>query len=611
MSMELELEQVPITPHKQDPAWKHCQIFKNLGHRVHIKCMYCDKLFKGGGITRFKEHLAGKKGQGPVCEKVPNDVKGAMRLNLDHVSGKVKKKSRWTTREPLAMTSSQPLEKDSVANHGDAVAPVYQPIEVSNIIEPCTVFVPSGGGEEISNTNSDRRKKRRASGLYANADEVPRSTLALPSERTNGQTQTHMAIGRCMFDVQANLEAVDSVYFQSMIDAIASGGMGVSPPSYRELQGRILKMSVKEVKDDLNACKSVWAKTGCSILVDQWISKKGRTLFSFLVYCPQGTVYLKSVDVSGIIYSVDGLHELLKQVVEEVGVRNVVQVITNGEEQYIFVGKKLMESFPSLYWVPCSVRCIDTMLEDLVKLEWVNATIEQAKSVTKFVYNNSEVLNMMRRFTFGNDILEPGTTSFASNFTTLQRMADFKLNLQSMVTSQDWLDSEHAKKPGGLVMLDIIGNRSFWNSCILINRLTHPLLRALEIVCSKKRPAMGYVYASIYRAKEAMKRELINRNDYATYWRIIDQRWKQQQHLPLHAAGFFLNPRFFYGIQGDLHNDILSAMFDCIERLVPDTKTQDEIVKEINLYKNAVGDLGRNMAVRARDTMLPGESFFI
>ncbi|KAM1113063.1 hypothetical protein ACFX13_046711 [Malus domestica] len=56
-----------------------------------------------------------------------------------------------------------------------------------------------------------------------------------------------------------------------------------------------------------------------------------------------------------------------------------------------------------------------------------------------------------------------------------------------------------------------------------------------------------------------------------------------------------------------MHNEIVSRMFDCIERLVPDIKVQDEVIKEINLYKNAVGDLGRNLAVRARDNLLPAE----
>lgn len=121
---------------------------------------------------------------------------------------------------------------------------------------------------------------------------------------------------------------------------------------------------------------------------------------------------------------------------------------------------------------------------------------------------------------------------------------------------------------------------------------------------------MGYVYAAMYRAKETIKKELVKKEEYTVYWDIIDHRCEQQRNVPLHAAGFYLNPKYFYSIEGDLHNDILSGMFDCIERLVPDTKVQDKIIKEINSYKNAAGDFGRKMAIRTRDTLLPGEGLF-
>ncbi|KAG6771071.1 hypothetical protein POTOM_022417 [Populus tomentosa] len=128
-----------------------------------------------------------------------------------------------------------------------------------------------------------------------------------------------------------------------------------------------------------------------------------------------------------------------------------------------------------------------------------------------------------------------------------------------------------------------------------------------DLLSSEKRAAMGYVFSGIYRAKETIKKELVKREDYMVYWNIIDHRWEQQWQTPLHAAGFFFNPKFFYSIEGDMHNKILSRMFDCIERLVPDTEVQDKIVKELTLYKNAEGDLGKKLAIRARGTLLPAE----
>ncbi|KAM1358914.1 hypothetical protein ACFX15_045122 [Malus domestica] len=397
------------------------------------------------------------------------------------------------------------------------------------------------------------------------------------------------------------------VYFQPMIDAIASGGKETVEPSYDDIRGWMLKNAVEEMKSEIQQHKETWARTGCSLLVSQWNSEKGKTLLNFAVYSSEGTAYLKSVDASYFIFSPDALFAFFKEMVEEIGVVHVLQVITNTEEQFSVVGKKLMDTFPTLYWSPCSTACIDSILEDFGKVEWINSVIEQARSVTRFIYKHVVILNMMRRYTFGNDIVRLGVSRFATNFMTLKQMAGLKYNLQSMVTSNEWMGCPFSKTPEGSAVLDIFSNHSFWSSCILITRLTNPLLRVLRIVGSQKRPAMGYVFAGMYRAKETIKIELVKKEEYMVYWNIIDHRWKKLWDFPLHAAGFYLNPKFFYGFKGDMHNEIVSRMFDCIERLVPDIKVQDEVIKEINLYKNAVGDLGRNLAVRARDNLLPAE----
>lgn len=333
-------------------------------------------------------------------------------------------------------------------------------------------------------------------------------------------------------------------------------------------------------------------------------------MINFLVYCPEGKMFLKSVDASDIIRTTDSLYELLKEVVEEVGVQQVLQVLTDSAEHYIEAGKRLTATFPTVYWTPCSARCIDLMLEDIGKFEWINAILEQAKSVTRFIYNHIVVLNMMRKYTYGKDLIQPAITRSATNFTILQSMVNLKNNLQTMVTSQEWMDCPYSKIPDGVALIDLIYSEDFWSSCITIIRLMDPLMRVLRMVGSEKRPAMGYIYEAIYRAKEAIKKELVEKKDYLVYWNIIDHRWNRQLDRPLHAAGFYLNPKCFYSIEGDVQNEIMSGMLDCIERLVPETKIQDKITKELNLYKNAVGDLGRKMAIRARHTMLPGKNPF-
>ncbi|XP_050232750.1 uncharacterized protein LOC126681279 [Mercurialis annua] len=597
---EQPLTTTKVTRHKKDLAWKYCQALK-IGDRVQIKCNYCDKVFKGGGIYRFKEHLAGRKGAAPVCERVPSDIRLSIQECLHEVVPKQKKKQRMVTEDGTDVDSpTVHVDTDAFAN------PFHYEDDENGVpvpIDPYSNF-PLDEDDLISQGNTDSRKRGRGKTPLAVVDNSgPLNILHLKKV----DNAIHSTMGKFLYDIGANFDALDSTYFQRLVDMLSSGASGILAPSNHDLRGWILKKLVEEIKNDIEHFRTTWTRTGCSIMVEEWNSERGTVLLNIFVNCSQGTVFLKSVDASHIIYSPDDLYMLLKQVVEEVGPGNVLQVITHGEKHYIAAGKRLMDTFPSLYWAPCAAHCIDLILEDMGKLEWINAVIEQAKSVTRFVYNHSTVLNLMRKFTGGKDIVQQGLTRSATNFTMLQRMADFKLSLQTMITSQEWIDCPYAKQLGGSAMLEIIGNRSFWSSCILIIRLTSPLLRVLGIASSKKKAGMGYIFAGMYRAKETIKREFVKREDYMVYWNIIDNRWDQQRQPPLHVAGFFLNPNFFYSIEGDVHNEITSRVFDCIEKLVPDIEIQDKIVKELHIYKSAAGDLGRKMAIRSRETLLPAE----
>ncbi|CAL1388754.1 unnamed protein product [Linum trigynum] len=592
-------EIVPITSQKHDPAWKHCQMFKN-GDKVHLQCLYCSKVFKGGGIHRIKEHLAGQKGNASTCLRVPAEVKTAMQQSLDGVVVKKKKKKQKIEEEIASVNRVDSVPEGFAGNcqSGDD-----EFVHFSNVNETSSSALVGG-----TLGNEGGGKKRRISGSIM----IPIATAGvddcttLVEKRVGGGDGVQIAIARFLYDIGAPLSAVNSDHFQPMVDAIASGGPNVVPPSYHDVRGWILKGSV-EVKSDVNKQMETLERTGCSVLVDQRNTSDGRTLLSFLVSCPERVVFVKSVDASDTVNSPDRLYELLRQVVEEVGVQHILQVITGVEDRYVIAGKKLSETFPTLYWSPCAAHCIDLILNDFGKLEWINGIIEKARSITRFVYNHTAVVNMLRRYTFGIDILQRGLTRSATNFVTLKQMVDLKDTLQGMVTSYEWIDCPFSKQPGGLEMLDLVSDQSFWSSCTRIVRLTQPLLRVLRIICDRKRPPMGYVYAGMYRVKEEIKKEFLKREDYVVYWNIIDQWWEGKWNVPLRAAGFYLNPKFFYSIKGNIHGDIQSGLFDCIERLVPEVDVQAHIITERNSYKNASSDFGRRVAVRTRETMLPDE----
>ena len=50
---------------------------------------------------------------------------------------------------------------------------------------------------------------------------------------------------------------------------------------------------------------------------------------------------------------------------------NVVQVITDNASNYVLAGKKLESKYNTIFWTSCAAHCIDLVLEDIGKVEWV------------------------------------------------------------------------------------------------------------------------------------------------------------------------------------------------------------------------------------------------
>ncbi|XP_057759378.1 uncharacterized protein LOC130979848 [Arachis stenosperma] len=217
-----------------------------------------------------------------------------------------------------------------------------------------------------------------------------------------------IAIARWMIDASVPFNAVNSVYYMPMIDAIANMGAGYKGPNYERVYGYLLRKLVEDVK---------------KMIED---------------YC--------SVDASHISKTADALFNLLRDVVLFVGSENVVYVVMDNAVNYVAAGRLLESKFSRLYWSPCAVHCVNLMLQDIEKLEKVSETVSQVSMITKYIYNHCHPLYLMRKFTSRREILRPALTRFATNFIALQSILAQKDALRAMVTSREWTSSAYCKE---------------------------------------------------------------------------------------------------------------------------------------------------------------------
>uniref|UniRef100_A0A8R7QWP8 Uncharacterized protein n=1 Tax=Triticum urartu TaxID=4572 RepID=A0A8R7QWP8_TRIUA len=85
-------------------------------------------------------------------------------------------------------------------------------------------------------------------------------------------------------------------------------------------------------------------------------------------------------------------------------------------------------------------------------------------------------------------------------------------------------------------------------------------------------------------------------------WDIIDERWNDKLKTPLHKAGYYLNPLFYYENKAELEEEVfVAAVVQCVGRVYHDNdKLQDMIVAQLNMYTNGTDSFGSAMAIRQR-----------
>jgi hypothetical protein len=563
------------------------------GGRQKIKCKYCHKIMLGGGISRLKQHLAGERGNVAPCEEVPEEVRVQMQ---QHLGFKVLERLKRQKGMKSSKDSMSYIQGREEGDDGDVV-------QNKNMVSARGTSKRRGKEvvERISNRSKRQKKQYFSSVVPIVAEPIHQSFASQES-----MDQADMAVARFLYEAGIQFTAANSQYFQEMADAIAAVGPGYKMPSYHSLRGKLLNRSVQDVSEYVEELRKSWEVTGCSVMVDRWMDRTSRTVINFFVYCPKGTMFLKSVDASEIT-SPEALLNLFDGVVQEVGQKNIVNFLTDTSPSYKAAGKLLMEKYRTFFCTTCGVHCIDLMLEDIGKMDVIKEVLAKAKQVTQFIYNNAWVLILMRKKTSGRDIIQLATTRFASIFLTLQNMLSLKSHLHRMFTGSAWMHSTFSKERAGLEVAEVIVDPLFWSMCDQTLKVTKPLLSVLQLMDCGEKPSVGYIYDAMEKAKKSIIDALNNKESaYLPYLEVIDHIWQEEFHSSLHAAAYYLNPSIFYNPSFSSNKVIQKGLLDCIETLEPDLTAQVMITSNVNFYEEAVGDFGRPVALHSRDSLSPG-----
>lgn len=338
--------------------------------------------------------------------------------------------------------------------------------------------------------------------------------------------------------------------------------LGYLPPGYNLLRTTLLQQERTNVERLLLPVKGTWREKGVSIVSDGWSDSQRRPLINFMAVTEGVAMFLKAVDCSGETKDKYFICELMKEVIEEVGPDNVVQVITDNAKNCAGAGLLIEGLYPNISWTPCVVHTLNLALQNICaaknvennqvtydECSWITIIADDVSFIKNFIMNHSMRLAIFNEF-IPLKLLSVASTRFASVMVMLKRFKLLRASLQNMVISSRWNsyredDTGKAKFVKEKVLDDI-----WWDSIDYILAFTSPMYDMLRI-CDTDRPCLHLVYdmwdTMIEKVKCAIYRHEGKRHDeistfYEVVHTILVDRWNKN-NIPLHCLEHSLNPR--------------------------------------------------------------------
>ncbi|RWR83372.1 DUF659 domain-containing protein/Dimer_Tnp_hAT domain-containing protein [Cinnamomum micranthum f. kanehirae] len=391
-----------------------------------------------------------------------------------------------------------------------------------------------------------------------------------------------------------------SPYYVSCIQFAANNALAsYVPPGYNKLRTSLLQQERAHVDRLLQPIKGTWKEKGVSIVSDGWSDSQRRPLINFMAVTESGLMFLKAVDCTGEIKDKYFIYGLLKEVIEEVGPQNVIQVITDNAKNCAGAGHLIEAQFENIVWTPCVVHTLNLALQNICmakniennaltyeECRWITDLAEDVVFVKNFIMNHSMRLAIFNEF----------------------------VPLKLLSVAKD--DKERAKSVKEFVLDDI-----WWDKMTYILSFTAPIYDMLW-VCDTDRPCLHLVYdmwdTMIEKVKGAIYRhegKILDETStfYEVVHKILVDRWNKN-NTPLHCLAHSLNPRYYS--EHWLHEDpsrvashrdmeVARERMKILKKYFPNLEERKRIITEFADFSSKSGEFADIDSIRDRYEMDP------
>ncbi|CAM8990676.1 unnamed protein product [Rhodiola kirilowii] len=485
-------------------------------------------------------------------------------------------------------------------------------------------FGPSSSSStpQISSSDFGALKKRKSDSPLAKAFD------------TQKRNELDCMIARMFYTGGLPFTLSRNPYYQSTYTFAANNNLsGYVHPGYNRLRTTLLDQEKKHVELLLAPIKNTWGAKGVTIVTDGWSDPQRRPLINFMACCESGLMFIKAVNCAGEVKDQEFIANILREVIDEVGHQNVVQVITGNASNCKGAGEIIEGIYPHIYWTPCVVHTLNLALKNIcaarnlmnneetyAECHWITEVHGDVVQIKNFIVDHGKCLSIYSRFT-PLKLLSVGETRFASIVIMLKRFKLVKRVLEGMVTCDQWTSCRDDDQGKARFMREKILDEYWWDKLNYILSIKSPIYDMIR-VCDTDQPCLHLVYemwdVMIEKVKKVIyEHENIDESETSTFYDVVHKilvaRWAKS-NTPLHCLAHSLNPRYYSHewltedasrVPPHTYAEISMERRKCFKRLFPNQGDYNKVMNEYANFSLEGGDFGDSDSLQMRYTMDP------
>ena len=222
----------------------------------------------------------------------------------------------------------------------------------------------------------------------------------------------------------------------------------------------------------------------------------------------------------------------------------MVQVVTDNASNCRRMGALLEADYPSIVWTPCASHCLDLLMEDVGKIDWVKEMVQQATSVVTFFTAKTKVLACYRNIEGALELKKPSSTRFAYMWVLMERLhrcKDFiRLTIFSVWWNNEWeeRDTDEVKD-----MQRLCCDNNFWSGIQALVIAMTPFDRILQMIDMKGATISLLVHFMHEAIADFRSCPAISEEKRDQIMVIVNRRWRWMRR-PIHGLTALLHPAY-------------------------------------------------------------------